>query len=158
MRRRMMVGAGAVVVGLVAAGVAAGALRSADDQPARSNGTTLVTGFHEAGEKFDLGGRTIDRGRYTAGYSLEVRVLSPMPDLLVECMLVDLSGQITGFDQPEMLARANGEWVELKYEDVLELPDATLSIRCSPTVTGELSASFRNVRLIASKETIRDRD
>lgn len=158
MRRRSILLASGVVVAAVAIGAGGWALRNPESQPPRNDGTTLVTGFHEAGEKFDLGGRTIDRGRYTAGYSLEVRVLSPMPDLLVECMLVDLSGQITGFDQPEMLARANGEWVELSYEDVLELPDATLSIRCSPTRSGELSASFRNVELIASKETIRDRD
>jgi len=158
MRRRSIVLTGTAVVVAVAVGTGSWAFRNADAEAPRSDGTTLVTGFHEAGEKFDLGGRTIDRGRYTAGYSLEVRLLSPMPDLLLECMLVDLSGQITGFDQPEMLARANGEWVELKYEDVLELPDATLSIRCSPTASGELSASFRNVELIASKETIRDRD
>ena len=38
-----------------------------------AGGTTLVSGFRTAGETFDLGGRTIDRGRYvTAGTKVVV--------------------------------------------------------------------------------------
>jgi len=150
-----MVGIGAIVVVAVAASVGSSALRAAKPE---LTGTTLVSGFHEAGEKFDLGGRTVDGGRYTAGYSLEAKLLSPMTDVTLDCMLVDLSGRLTNLRQPSMVVRADGEWTTLGFEDVFELPEVTLSIRCTPSASGEISASFRDVRITTQKDVLRDRD
>ena len=133
-----LVGAIAVAsVGLVLNGQSAG-------------GTTLVSGFRTAGETFDLGGRTIDRGRYVTGYSLDVRFVSSTPGARLQCALVDLSGALLAIDQPERSAVADGSWTTLGFEDTRELPEATLSIRCSPSVSGEISASFRNLTILTT--------
>jgi len=144
------IGLGALVAGIVAAAVA-GSI--ADDPPVGSSSipVTLISGFHSAGEKFDLGGRTVDRGRYVIGYSLEVKMISAMPYATMDCMLVDLSGALTNIDQPLQVASANGIWTRLSFTNVYELPEVTLSIRCTPNMTGDLSASFRNVSITAQE-------
>lgn len=144
------IGLGALVAGIVAASVAG----SIATDPAATTSTipvTLISGFHQAGEKFDLGGRTVDRGRYVIGYSLEVKMISAMPYTTMDCMLVDLSGALTSIDQPEQVASANGIWTRLSFTDTYELPESTLSIRCTPNMTGDLSASFRNVSITAQR-------
>jgi len=160
MRRRVILGVGVGVIALIAASAGASALRDAESArpDAAPAGTTLVSGFHEAGEKFDLGGRTVDGGRYTAGYSLEAKLLSPMTDVTLNCMLVDLSGRLTNLRQPAMVVRADGEWTTLGFEDVFELPEVTLSIRCTPSASGDMSASFRDVTITTQKDVLRDRD
>jgi len=144
------IGLGALVAGIVAAAVAGSIV---DDPPVGSSSipVTLISGFHSAGEKFDLGGRTVDRGRYVIGYSLEVKMISAMQYATMDCMIVDLSGALTSIDQPLQVASANGIWTRLSFTDTYELPEVTLSIRCTPNMTGDLSASFRNVSITAQE-------
>ena len=144
MRRRRVVGVAALAAGVIVASVLVTNLVRESASP---DDTTLVSGFRTAGEKFDLGGRTIDRGRYIAGYSLDVRFVSSTPGARLNCALVDLSGALLEIVQPKRSADADGSWTTLSFEDTFELPESTLSIRCSPSVSGEISASFRNVSI-----------
>jgi hypothetical protein len=111
---------------------------------------TVFTGRFSADEPIRLTNQTITGGRYLVSYSMEV-LLSPTTEpVTLICSVVDTSGSISGLNG---MARpvAAGQWISLDVENVYELPDLTLGIRCVPESSALLTVVVRDVRLSAKQ-------
>src|SRR4051812_17420457 len=113
----------AVAVGggaLLAVGVGAFAPR---------DGAQLFAGSYGPNRGIIVKNLTIGDGYYLVGYSMDVFVAPNPGSVGVDCGMEDISGRL---DELPGLVRpvAAGSWVRITAQNVLELPDATLGIRC----------------------------
>ena len=132
-----------VVVGalLLAVGVGAFAPRP---------GTELFVGSYGPDRGIVVKNLTVGDGYYLVGYSMDVFVTPNPGSVGVECDLQDISGRLAelpGLVRPV----ASGTWVTITAQNVLELPDATLGIRCFAQRDALLEISVRNVTLTAQR-------
>lgn len=111
---------------------------------------TVFSGNFSPDEPIRLTNKTITGGKYLVGYSLDVLVSSNDQPVNFICSMVDTSGQ---FSVLEGMARSvtAGKWISLDVENVFELSDLTLGIRCAPVPGAALTVVFRDVKLSAKK-------
>jgi hypothetical protein len=154
MTRTGVVLTGLLLFVLVAVGVIVG-LRIT--QPPLDTPDRTLTGYYSPGDAITVQNLTIGDGRYRIGYSMEV-LYSPLGsgDEL-RCGLADTSGRIEFFDEAVRDVPA-GEWTQVAFNAVLELPELTLGLECSPSRAGLLSVVFRSVSLYAVVPSIFEND
>lgn len=133
---------GATAIGATAGAVAVFAPGVTSDQ--------IFAGQFSPDQPVSLMNKSVDDGRYLVRYSMSVYVVSASDDTALSCSVVDTSGRIAIL---EGLARSIpvGEWTYVEAQDVFELPDATLGIRCAPEKPVVLEVLVRNARIEATK-------
>lgn len=151
MHRGLRIGIGAVIIAAAVASAALAFSAGATVDPAADDATArLVTGRYSAGDPIILVNRTLDGGRYTAGYSMDIRVVSSTPGAVVDCKLVEVSGRLASLGEPAQRA-TSGSWIHLEYARNYNFPDVTVAIACSPRSDGELTLAVRDVKIIAQR-------
>jgi hypothetical protein len=139
-----------VVAALAAASVLslAGAAWSVSSSAARipdDGSSQYYNGYYEAGDPLNLNYATIAEGRYALGYSMTVVADSPAPDALLVCSFVDPNGRIDYLANNYMVFPADGTPQQIDLNQPFDLPSLTIALRCSPTLSGELSVQFSNI-------------
>ncbi|CAN5529246.1 hypothetical protein BH10ACT7_BH10ACT7_04810 [soil metagenome] len=137
----------AVVLGAMAIGATAGA--AAVFAPGVTS-DHIFAGHFGPDRPVSLMNKTVVDGRYLVRYSMSVYVVAGSADIALSCSLVDTSGRIANLPG---LARSIpvGQWTFVEAQDVFELPDATLGIRCAPEQPTVLEVLVRNARIEATK-------
>ncbi len=94
---------------------------------------------------------TVRPGLYTVEYSFEARLGSAYRPAELRCGIVDNNG-IKSFvaEQSESIETGSG-WQRHDLSADFNLPDTTLGIRCVPTSTGLIQASFREISLSVTR-------
>ena len=113
---------------------------------------TFGAGYYETTDSVVIRNLTIDDGSYVVGYTLEMRVVSPVLDAGLSCQLDEVSGRLAAFQETPSMVMANGEWQKLEYFGRFDVPNITVSIRCRPLVVGQYSITARNVDLYATPD------
>ena len=126
----------------VAWSVSSSASRIPDD-----GSSQYFNGYYAAGESINLNYSTIPDGRYWLGYSMDVVADSPAPDATLFCSFVDPNGRIDYLMSALVVTAANGKPQSLENRSAFELPSLTIALRCTPSVEGELSAQFTNIKV-----------
>lgn len=94
---------------------------------------------------------TVRPGNYILSYEFEARLDAVDPSMQLRCGLVDNNGFRRFFvEDPKPIAAGHG-WERRTLVTNFSLPDVTIGIRCIPTETGLLQASFRDVALSAAR-------
>jgi len=92
---------------------------------------------------------TVTDGRYLVTYALDVFIDASLRKVDLVCGVVDTTGRIAQL--PELVETVHsGEWLRLFGEDVYELPDLTMGVRCYPVDDVSLQVVVRDVQLVAS--------
>jgi hypothetical protein len=146
---------GALLVALVA--IAGVYLAVRIIQPPSESPDRVVAGYYEPDDHITVQNLTIADGRYRVGYSMEVLFTPLGASEVLRCELLDTSGRIEFFDAGIREVEA-GEWTPIAFSTVLELPEVTLGLRCSPDAEGLVSVVFRSVSLYAVVPGIFDTD
>jgi len=136
-----MMGAAVVATVLVAAGVWAFA-------PRPSTADQVFAGRFGPTSGIVVKNLTVADGRYLLDYSMDVYVAPNARSIGVVCTVEDTSGRIAalpGLVRPV----ASGRWVTISAQDVFELPDLTLGIRCFAEQDALLVIAVRNALLTA---------
>lgn len=109
----------------------------------------VIVGRFSPDEPVSLTNLTVADGRYLVTYALEVYIDAPLRKVDLTCGVVDTTGRIA---QLPGLVRtvSSGQWLNLFAEDVFELPDLTMGIRCYPNDEVSLQVVVRRVELAAS--------
>lgn len=151
MRRSGRLALGLVLaVSLIVALAVWGTSRGTDD-----TGRT-ISGFYSPAESLAVANLTIVDGTYRVGYSMDVLYSPQLAGSVLRCSLVDTSGLIEFFGPGVQEVQA-GLWTTVNYDNVFDLPDLTLGIRCKPSNGTVLTAVFRNVDLFAQPVSRIDR-
>jgi hypothetical protein len=135
--------AAAVVVALLGAGAVWAATRGPGD------GSSLLVGHYRPTDKITLQNRTVADGVYRVSYGAQVRFFSSVPGAELSCGLVDASGRIGYLDDATFPVAAGGAWTRIGDTATYDVPEITLGIRCSPTVSGSVGIAYRDVTLTA---------
>jgi hypothetical protein len=153
MKRSTAIAVGLLVV-LVAIGIA---IASRAGIPVVGNSDRTVAGYFSSDDAITVQNLTIADGRYRVGYSMEV-LYSPLgAGRVLRCTLEDTSGRIEFLGESVRDVPA-GAWTPIAFNAVLDLPELTLGVRCSPSDDGLLSAVFRSVSLYAVVPSIFESD
>lgn len=137
----------AVVLGATAIGATAGA--AAVFAPGVTS-DQVFAGHFAPDQPVSLMNKTIVDGRYLVRYSMSVYVVAASADKSLNCSIVDTSRRIANL--PGMSRSIPvGAWTFVEAQDVFELPDATLGIRCAPEQPTVLEVLIRNARIEATR-------
>jgi hypothetical protein len=117
---------------------------------ATPSGTAVAGGYYDYGDSLTIKNMTVDGGRYTIGYSFEARLDSSVVNGRMGCQLVDSSGGLSEVQRTVSEVQANGTWAKLEFFGRYSIADATLGIRCTPTVPGRYAMTVRAVDLYAT--------
>jgi hypothetical protein len=144
MRARFVI-AGVAVAAVVLAGLTG--LWFAGPAPAQK----IFAGTYSSDTDLRVTNLTIVGGHVRVGYALDVLYEPAVKEVSSEtlrCGLVDTSRQLDFFAGSSTSASA-GSWTHLEFASNYDLPDITLGVRCSPSVDGVASVTFRDVTLTA---------
>ena len=144
-----MRGRATAVVAAAAAAVLLGAGAAWAGMGAPADGSTLIVGHYRPTDKITLQNRTVADGVYSVTYGARVRFFSAVPGAVLSCGLVDASGRIGYLDDTTFPVPAGGDWTTIGDTATYDVPEITLGIRCSPTVSGSVGISYRDVTLAA---------
>ena len=141
-RRTGFILAGVAIVGLVAAGVLA---------PKMQVNPGLLAGFHLAGDQLHIRDVGVSGGKFEVGYSMTLRYVSQVPGSSLDCGLVDNSNTIGAIENSFSSVPGTGEKVTIAYKARYDLPEITISLRCSPTATGGMAITIFDSKLVAQR-------
>lgn len=111
-------------------------------------GDTTITGRFGPQIPVSLANLTVIDGRYRVGYTMEIFVSAIGAPLRLTCDVVDVSGRLAAIPGLARTISAN-RWVRITEKRVVELPDATLGVRCFPETPSDLTVVVRDLQLTA---------
>jgi hypothetical protein len=112
--------------------------------------STFAAGYYGIDESVVIRNLTIDEGSYAVGYSVDLRLVSPVPGAAMACQLDEVSGRLATFQDEPVIVRADDAWTTLTYSESFDVPNITVSLRCRPLVAGQYAITARNVALTAT--------
>jgi hypothetical protein len=142
-------------VALLAAGgiailiVAGGALEYAHERSMHLSVDTVVSGYYTPTKPIAVTNLTLDRGTYSAGYSVKILFTPHYAGSTLKCDLIDTTGRVSFFTGSERVV-TGGHWTTITYGDTFDLPDLTLGFRCSPSSGEGITVVFRSMNLFAA--------
>jgi hypothetical protein len=110
---------------------------------------TVVSGFYAPTQPIAVSNLTLDRGTYSAGYSVKIFFTPHYAGSTLKCELIDTTGRVSFFTDSERVV-TGGRWTTLTYGDTFDLPDLTLGFRCSPSSGEGITVVFRSMNLFAA--------
>lgn len=116
------------------------------------DGSSFAAGYYEVDESIVIRNLTIDEGSYIVGYALEMRVDSPVPGAGLSCQLDEVSGRLAAFQETPTPVTADATWSRLEYFGRFDVPNVTVSLRCTPLQPGQYAISVRDLDLYATPD------
>lgn len=110
--------------------------------------TATISGRFSPTRPVSLANLTVVDGRYRVSYTMVIFVMAQGAPLTVTCDVLDVSGRLAAISGLDRTIPTN-RWVRLTEMTVVELPDATLGVRCSPDRTRDLTVVVRDLELLA---------
>ncbi|MFM9877695.1 MAG: hypothetical protein ACKVOG_07585 [Rhodoglobus sp.] len=110
--------------------------------------TTTISGRFSPDRPVSLANLTVVDGRYRVSYTMAIFVMAQGAPVAVTCDVLDVSGRLAALSSLDRTITAN-HWVRLTEMTVVELPDATLGVRCFPDRTRDLTVVVRDLKLVA---------
>jgi hypothetical protein len=137
------VGAGAVTAAALAT-LAWLPLHPLDAEPSQ-----LVVGRYQPGALVSLGSVKVVAGSYRLGYSAEVQYFSQDPGSVLYCAFVDAQNRPGYFGGTSASVPGTGQWTVVDRSYLIDLPDVSLSLACTPSTRGPIGVAWRRVALTA---------
>jgi hypothetical protein len=110
--------------------------------------TATIVGRFSADSPVSLANLTVEDGKYRVVYSMLIFVAASGAPTTVTCDVLDVSGRLADLSGLDRVVPTN-RWVRLTEKSVVELPDATLGVRCFPPEATDLTVMVRDLELEA---------
>lgn len=113
-----------------------------------------IDGYFTPRDSIDLGNLSLDSGRYRLGYSFRMTFTSAHGAATLRCGLVDPSGTIGYVSSNSFRVVTANDWARaVTFTGEYSLPEMTVGVRCTPSLSGTLHIDIADFRITANRRS-----